>query len=238
MAQLDTWHLDVQLCGLNEPFGDIPIQHYHPQISPNHIVCLFLSWHTFIHMQFQMFVYFLPFEGYFNYICVFNLVYWSGIDLFHIYYLPTLLIRKKNMCEACSFKAWSPQKNPPKSTLDFGSRRFSLIVQRNPMQRTRSTAAQVIGEPLLMEDIPHRLISKHPSILQGFIHVRWCRTSSINRMIRFTQKIFSWNLSVIFVPSKTPPMDPNVDTQTEGLGIHNTQNYMISYVYIVTIRSL
>ena len=160
--------------------------------------------------NFKCLFYFLPFEGYFNYICCFfsslKLMYGSGIDLFHIHYLPILLIRKKTCAKFVFAKhllqGLVPPKNPPKSTPDFGSRRFSLIVQRNPMQRTRSTAAQGIGEPLLMEDIPHRLISKHPSILQGFIHVRWCRTSSINRMIRFTQKIFSRNLSVKFVPSK------------------------------------
>ena len=170
-----------------------------PNIPKSHH--MLLSWHTFIPMQFQMFVYFLPFEAYFNYICVFDLVYWSGIDSFHIDYLPILLIRKKTCVKLVPSWPGPPQKSSI-STPDFGSRRFNLIVQRNPMQRTRSTAAQGIGEPLLMEEIPHRLISKHPSILQGFIHVRWCRTSSINRMIRFTQKIFSRNLSVKFVPSK------------------------------------
>ena len=35
---------------------------------------------------------------------------------------------------------------------------------------------------LLMEEIPHQLIGSLSHFLQGFIHPRWCRISSINSM--------------------------------------------------------
>ena len=38
------------------------------------------------------------------------------------------------------------------------------------------------GELLLMEEILHQLIGSLSHSLQGFIHVRWCRISSINSM--------------------------------------------------------
>ena len=36
---------------------------------------------------------------------------------------------------------------------------------------------------LLMEEILHQLIGSLSHYLQGFIHLRWCRISSINRII-------------------------------------------------------
>ena len=57
-------------------------------------VCFYHNIHLYL-CNFKCLFYFLPFEGYFNYICVFNSVYWSFIDSFHIYYLPILFIRKK-----------------------------------------------------------------------------------------------------------------------------------------------
>ena len=40
-----------------------------------------------------------------------------------------------------------------------------------------------LGEKLLMEEILHQWIGSLSHYLQGFIHVRWCRISSTNRMI-------------------------------------------------------
>ena len=40
-----------------------------------------------------------------------------------------------------------------------------------------------LGEILLMEEILHQLMGSLSHYLQGFIHVRWCRISSTNRMI-------------------------------------------------------
>ena len=37
---------------------------------------------------------------------------------------------------------------------------------------------------LLMEQILHQLIGSFSQYLQGFIHVRWCRISSINSIMR------------------------------------------------------
>ena len=50
---------------------------------------------------------------------------------------------------------------------------------------------------LFMEEILHQLIGSLSPYLQGFIHPRWCRISSINRM--YHQRIQVPNLEVLYL---------------------------------------
>ena len=49
---------------------------------------------------------------------------------------------------------------------------------------------------LLMEELLHQLISTLSHHLQGFIHPRWCRISSINSMVRSTKNENWWNMVI------------------------------------------
>ena len=157
-----------------------------------------------------------------------KLMYCSSIDLFHIYYLPILI---QGLVP--------PNKNPPSPSprawfLRLEEIQFNRAKKPNAKD-TKYGSTRDWWSVLLMEDIPHRLISKNiPGFFTGFHTLcRWYRTSSINSMIRFTQKIFSWNLSVIFVPSKTPPGDPNFDTKNGGSRYTQyTKLHDIIYVYM------
>ena len=46
-----------------------------------------------------------------------------------------------------------------------------------------TVASWCVGNVRLMEEILHQLIGSLSNYLQGFIHPRWCRISSINSMI-------------------------------------------------------
>ena len=58
--------------------------------------------------------------------------------------------------------------------------------QQQQQQRQWPTINQRMGlEILLVEEILHQLIWQITHYLQGFIHLRWCRISSINSMVVF-----------------------------------------------------
>ena len=60
------------------------------------------------------------------------------------------------------------------------------------------TISQLLHRPnlLLMEELLHQLIGTLSHHLQGFIHPRWCRISSINSMVRSTKNESWWNLVI------------------------------------------
>ena len=53
-------------------------------------------------------------------------------------------------------------------------------LHRNPLKSVSIGKMEYII--LLMEEIPHQLVDSLSHYLQGFIHPRWCRISSINSM--------------------------------------------------------
>ena len=67
---------------------------------------------------------------------------------------------------------------------------FPSPIYRSAARLERITVGEVIfrkihhfdAEVLLMEEILHQLIGSLSHYLQGFIHPRWCRISSINSM--------------------------------------------------------
>ena len=74
------------------------------------------------------------------------------------------------------WRPWTHQPPPPKKKQSNEKRNFFQW-----HQNTRNGVLCI--ELLLMEEILHQLIGSISHYLQGFIHPRWCRISSINSMI-------------------------------------------------------
>ena len=68
------------------------------------------------------------------------------------------------------------------------------ILKKKQESAGRPTSRSNAHRILLMEEILHQLISSLSHYLQGFIHPRWCRISSINRMTKNSYHTRSWSL--------------------------------------------
>ena len=59
----------------------------------------------------------------------------------------------------------------------------NIAPENRPSQKASRIPTIRFQVLLLMEEILHQLIWRNYHYLQGFIHLRWCRISSINRML-------------------------------------------------------
>ena len=65
----------------------------------------------------------------------------------------------------------------------------NIAPENRPSQKASRIPTIRFQVLLLMEEILHQLIWRNYHYLQGFIHLRWCRISSINRMVSFGECI-------------------------------------------------
>ena len=84
-------------------------------------------------------------------------------------------IRRHDFCLKTLPRSWY--------SASVGTRVFLGLVLDGPMTMIQSSWwLQPIWKILLMEEILHQLVDCLSHYLQGFVHFRWCRISSINRI--------------------------------------------------------
>ena len=93
---------------------------------------------------------------------------------FHVSHVHNILVRSEGFTASSAFG--HGQLRP---TERF-RRRIKLLVV--PILTVGQGGIYMAGVILLMEEILHQLIWQISHYLQGFIHSRWCRISSINSM--------------------------------------------------------
>ena len=113
------------------------------------------------------------------------------------------------------------------TTSDF---KFRLFKQRLKLctleEKSTMTTFCFFLDILGMEEILHQLIGSFPHYLQGVIHPRWCRISSINSMHQpppefCTSPGYRWSCSIFFWNSKISHCARNLPSTILGMFDHS-----------------